>query len=440
MVEGACLQFAPFNPARSVSKNCAKEAQDLLDRLRPSVASRMRNESSAVDFFRAESAIAPQTLTRRRGSGYNEAMQNHPHNLSASANSSAADRNTLGGSAADSNAEAQLRLRAGKLALGLGVLIFFGKWVAYFVTGSTAVYSDAMESVVNVTAGLMLLYSLHIADRPADRDHPYGHGKIEFFSSGIEGAMICFAAVLIFVEAVRSLVEHRTIERVDYGLLILIVASVCNGLLGLYLIRTGQHTKSVALVADGKHLLTDVYTSFGVVGGLFAIWITDWVWLDPLIALGMSGLILSEGGKLVREAIRGLMDEADRDLLEKFVAVLETKREPWHIDVHGLRVWRSGRLHHLDLHLCLPRYFDIEREHQINDALEAVIFQELGVEGEGIFHFDPCRPRQCAACKMSDCQLRSAAFVQRPPITLESATRGDETLDAGIPVSHLGAS
>lgn len=354
-------------------------------------------------------------------------MRNRPQNSSADVSAAV-------------QSEKQLRLRAGKLALVLGVLIFLGKWVAYFITGSTAVYSDAMESVVNVTAGLMLLYSLYVAERPADSDHPYGHGKIEFFSSGIEGAMICFAAVLIFIEAVRSLVEQRQIERVDYGLLILIVASVCNGALGLYLLRTGKRTKSVALIADGKHLLTDVYTSFGVIGGLFAIWLTGWVWLDPLIALAMSGLILNEGWKLVREAIRGLMDEADRELLEKLVSILEAKREPWHIDVHGLRAWRSGRTHHLDFHLCLPRYFDIEREHQINDALEAAILQELGVEGEGIFHFDPCRPRHCVTCKMSDCKLRSAPFQSRPPITLESATREDETLDGGIPVSQLGGS
>lgn len=373
-----------------------------------------------------------QTLTRGFVPGYNVRMQNSSSQKIAPAN--AADSLT------GTREETRLRLRAGRFALGLGILIFVGKWIAYFITGSTAVYSDAMESVVNVTAGVMLLYSLHIAELPADRDHPYGHGKVEFFSAGIEGAMICFAAVLIALEAVRSLLEHRSIENIDYGFLILVAASVCNGLLGLYLIRTGKRTQSIALIADGKHLLTDVYTSFAVIGGLLAIWFTKWLWLDPLIAFAMSGLVLVEGWKLMRHAIGGLMDEADPDLLKRLVAVLEANREPWHIDVHSLRVRRSGRLHHLDLHLCLPRYFDIEREHQINDELETAVFQELGVEGEAIFHFDPCRPRQCVTCMVSDCKIRSAPFEYRPPITLESATREDETLDAGIPVSKLGAS
>lgn len=373
-----------------------------------------------------------QTLTRSFAHGYNGIMPKSPLQNIASAGAPDSPERV--------STETRWRLRAARFALGLGVLIFVGKWIAYFITGSTAVYSDAMESVVNVAAGVMLLYSLRVAERPADHDHPYGHGKVEFFSAGMEGAMICFAAVLIALEAVRSLLEHRTLENLDFGFLILIVASVCNGLLGMYLIRTGQRTQSIALIADGKHLLVDVYTSFAVVGGLLAIWLTQWLWLDPLIAFTMSGLILVEGWKLMRHAIGGLMDEADPDLLHRLVGVLEAKREPWHIDVHGLRAWRSGRLHHLDLHLCLPRYFDIEREHQINDALEAVIFKELGVEGEAIFHFDPCRPRQCATCMIFDCKIRSAPFEQRPPITLESATREDETLDAGIPVSQLGES
>ncbi len=367
--------------------------------------------------------------------GYNEAMQN---TLPTSATKTHAVPSSSAN--AKTQQETQLRLRAGKLALALGILIFIGKWIAYFLTESMAVYSDAMESVVNVTAGLMLLYSLRIAERPADHDHPYGHGKIEFFSAGIEGAMICFAAVLICLEAVRSLVEHRRIEHLDAGFLILAVASVCNGLLGLYLLRIGKSTHSIALVADGKHLLADVYTSIAVLGGLLAIWMTGWLWLDPLIAFAMSGLILFEGGKLVRSAIAGLMDEADPNILERFVSAIEAHRAPWHIDVHSLRVRRSGRRHHLDMHLCLPRYFDIEREHQINDALERMLFQALGVEGEAIFHFDPCRPRQCSTCMMSDCKLRSAPFEGRSPITLESATREDETLDGGIPVSQLGAS
>ncbi len=335
-----------------------------------------------------------------------------------------------------SDSDQGLRMRAGAMALGIGILIFAGKWLAYFLTGSTAVYSDAMESVVNVVAGGMLIYSLRVAARPPDHDHPYGHGKVEFFSAGVEGTMISFAAFLIFMEAGRGFLEGREVKAIDQGLWILMIAAVLNGALGMFLVRTGRKTNSLALIADGKHLLTDVYTSLGVVGGLIGIWITGWKLIDPIVAALMGLLILREGSNLIREAVRGLMDEADDDLLEEVVRVLGAERKVWHIDFHSLRVWRSGHFYHVDMHVEIPRYYDIERQHEINEELEVMILDGMKVPGEAIFHFDPCRPRLCTMCAIEDCAIREAQFEAPSPVTLMTATREDEALDTGIPLSE----
>jgi cation diffusion facilitator family transporter len=327
-------------------------------------------------------------------------------------------------------------LRAGRLALGLGLLVFLGKLGVYAATGSTAVLSDALESIVNVVAAGLLLYSLIVAARPADRDHPYGHGKVEFFSSGVEGALIAVAAILILAEATRALWVGAEVRHLDAGLIGLAALTVVNAWLGLSLIRTGRRAHSVALVADGQHILTDVWTSVGVLIGLLAVRLTGWVALDPLVAIAVAMNILRMGWKLVRQAVGGLMDEADEGSLQQVAAALEAHRRPWWIDVHGLRTFGSGALRHTDFHLAVPRFFDAERLHQVHDELRRVVTEATGMLGDVIVHFDPCRPRQCSSCAMPDCPVRASACQSTTPITSERAARGDERLDSGDPVSR----
>jgi cation diffusion facilitator family transporter len=331
--------------------------------------------------------------------------------------------------------ETAIRLRAGSIALVAGVAIFAGKLAAYFYTGSTAVLSDAMESVVNVVAAGLLLYSMAVAVRPADRDHPYGHGKVEFFSAGVEGTLIAVAALLILVEAVRALITGPEVRHIDAGLLMVSVLTGVNALLGVYLIRTGKRTRSLALVADGQHVLTDVVTSIGVLLGLAAVWLTGWSIFDPLVAIGVALNILRTGWKLLRRAVGGLMDEADEQLLTRMAGALEKERIPAWIDVHGMRAWGSGAVLHTDLHLAVPRYLDAERLHRIHEDVRRVILGATGMPGDVIVHFDPCRPRQCPSCTMPDCPIRERRFVSRRPIDAEAATRGDEMLDSGAPMS-----
>jgi cation diffusion facilitator family transporter len=333
-----------------------------------------------------------------------------------------------------------LRLRAGRLSLAVGIVVFVGKLGAFAFTGSTAVLSDALESVVNVVAAGLLLWSLAVAARPADSSHPYGHGKVEFFSAGVEGTLIGVAAALIGVEAVKELLAGPAIRNADLGLLLVTALTGLNAALGLYLVRVGRRTHSLSLQADGQHVLADVVTSVGVVVGLGAVWLTGWAYLDPLVAIAVALNILRTGFLLLRQAVGGLMDEADTEILVRMAEALEQARPPHWIDVHGMRSWRSGHVQHADLHMAVPRYFDADRLHQIDEEVSAILLAATGLPGDVIVHFDPCRPRQCPGCAMPACPVRSAPFEKREPFSLERVIRGDETLDAGRPLPALGQS
>ena len=321
------------------------------------------------------------------------------------------------------------RLSAGRLSLAVGALVFAAKVAAWIVTGSVAVFSDAMESIVNVVAALLLVWSLRMAAQPADRDHPYGHGKAEFLSVGIEGALIIVAAVLIGVQALRDLVVGGAPQRLDTGIAIVAGASLLNAGLGLHLLRTGRRTRSLALVADGRHILTDVWTSAGVLVGLIAVELTGRLWLDPLVALAVAANIVRVGWQLVSRAVGGLLDEADEALLAKLAAALEASRRPEWIDVHGLRAWRSGAEAHVDLHLVVPRYFDAERLHHVQEAVEAQLQQAAAMPAEAVVHFDPCRAHECPRCAMPACPVRAAPLEARRVIDAAYATRADADVE-----------
>lgn len=317
------------------------------------------------------------------------------------------------------------RLRAGGAAAAVAVAVFVVKLAAFGFTGSAAIFSDAMESVVNVVAAGMLVLSLVVAARPADSDHPYGHGKIEYFSAGIEGAMIAVAAALIMLQAGHALLAGRTPQRLDLGLALLVLAGAANAALGYWLLRVGRQARSPALVADARHALADVWTSAGVLVGLALVRVTGWNVLDPLLAFGVAGLVLREGWRLVRDAIHGLMDAADDTLLDAITGSLERARQPDWIDVHGLRAWRSGANLHVDLHLVVPCYRDAQALHAIHDRVESTVLAPASGAGDAIVHFDPCAPRYCPGCSVSPCPVRAGSYAARAVLDRTRATRTD---------------
>ena len=321
--------------------------------------------------------------------------------------------------------DARIRLRAGLISLVVAVLMLAAKYQAYRMTGSTAVLSDALESIVNVVAAVFALGGLLFAGRPADRNHPYGHGKIEFFSAAFEGGLIAFASVVIVYEAGRILIAGAEVRQIGSGVVIVLVTGLVNLVLGWYLVRTGRRYQSLTLVADGKHVISDFWTSAGVVVGLLLVHLTGRAWLDPLVALLVALWLMWTGFKLVRHAAGGLLDEEDPVLLSRVLNALQTYVGHGVIRVHHLRAIRSGRFHHVEAHLVVPEFWSVERAHDVSEEVAARVIVDLGVEGEMVFHTDPCHRTYCAVCDLEDCAIRREPFLKVTPLTLEEAVQPD---------------
>ncbi len=327
--------------------------------------------------------------------------------------------------AASVEQDARIRVRAGILSLGLSIVLLAAKYQAYRMTGSTAILSDALETIVNVVAALFALGGLVFAGRPADRNHPYGHGKIEFFSAAFEGGLIAFAAVVIVYEVGQSLLAGPEVRRLGVGVLIVAAAGLVNLGLGLYLLRTGRRYQSLTLIADGKHVLSDFWTSVGIVLGLGLVQLTGIAWLDPMVALGVALSLMWTGFRLVRHAAGGLLDEEDPALLSRVLNALQGYVGHGVIRVHHLRAIRSGRFHHVEAHLVVPEFWSVEQAHDVAEDVAARVIRDLGVEGEMVFHTDPCHRIYCAVCDLEDCPIRREPFRNVTPLTLEEAVQPD---------------
>jgi cation diffusion facilitator family transporter len=332
-----------------------------------------------------------------------------------------------------SNPFVPLRKRAALISLSIGSGMLVMKMGAYFLTHSAAIFSDALESVVHVAATSMAMYSVLLSARPADESHPYGHGKIEFFSAGFEGAMIILAAFAIIYQVVPEVVAGPELKKLDVGILFTLAASIINLVLGTYLIRTGKRTNSLTLVADGKHVLTDSYTSFGVVAGLGLVLLTGWDLLDPLMAIAVALNILVSGYRLLRVSVGGLMDEAHPETLKKILSIVLRDRTPAWIDLHHLRAWRSGELYHVDFHLTIPFYWSVDKAHAFQKKALESIAQELGTGSQVLIHPDPCIPALCCSmCQVSPCAERQHEFVSRREWTVATVTGPEAYLQKAV--------
>ncbi|WP_317163483.1 cation diffusion facilitator family transporter [Sediminibacterium soli] len=302
----------------------------------------------------------------------------------------------------------------------LSVVLFLAKIIAYQITHSLAILTDALESIVNVIAGFIGLYSLYVAGKPRDLDHPYGHGKAEFVSAAIEGGLIVAAGVMIVYETVLNFIAHKPIEQLDSGLWLIAATALLNFIAGSVCLRMGRKNNSLALTASGKHLQTDTYTTFGIIAGLLLMLFTKLYWFDSLIALGMSTIVIYNGYRIVRASLAGIMDEADIQLLKKFVRILNENRPPSWIDLHNLRVIKYGSLLHVDCHFTLPWYLNLKEAHKEIDLLTDLIKKEFGDAIELFIHTDPCLPESCPLCIKTDCPVRQHPFERKVEWTLEN--------------------
>ncbi len=324
----------------------------------------------------------------------------------------------------------KLRMRMILLSFAVSLALMGLKFLTYHITHSSAVLSDALESIINVVASAFAALSIWMAAKPPDPEHPYGHGKIEYFSAGFEGALIVCAAFGIFFTGIMHLRNPYPLPHLELGVIILIGATIVNLLLGIGLLHTGKRTDSIALAADGRHIITDVYTSAAVVAGLALVYWTGWIWLDGTIACLVGLHILFTGGQLVRQSFARLMDASDPDLLDRIAGLLESNRRPVWIDIHQLRAWRAGNLVHIDLHLVLPDAMTLDQAHDESHALEALLMDHFHGNAGVLVHMDPCSAAHCPICRQQACQMRARKANPPQPWNRMSLVRSQNVGDA----------
>ncbi len=298
-------------------------------------------------------------------------------------------------------------------------MLFIAKIIAYYLTHSLAILTDALESIVNVLAGIIGLYSLYVAAKPKDIEHPYGHGKAEFISAASEGGLVIAAGIYILYETIQNFINQQPVEQLDKGLLLISITAVMNYTAGFFAEKIGKKNKSLALQASGRHLKIDTYSTLVITATLIIMLATKLFWLDKIVALIMSLVIMFNGYSIIRQSLAGIMDEADKELLSDLIKLMNTnRRESW-IDVHNLRVIKYGIVLHIDCHLTVPWYLNIIEAHNETESLAALIKQEFSDAVEMFVHTDACvPPLSCTICIKHDCNVRQHALEKRLEWTL----------------------
>lgn len=316
--------------------------------------------------------------------------------------------------------KAKHNLQVQKWVAAISVVLFAIKLTAYFLTHSLAILTDALESIVNVVAGGIGLYSLYIAAKPSDEEHPYGHGKAEYVSAAIEGTLIAMAGLIILYETILSFSNHKEVHELDSGLLLIGITAFINYVTGYICLRIGKKNQSLALVASGKHLQTDTYSTIAVIIGLVVILFTRLYWIDQLIAIVLALYILYNGYTIIRQSLAGIMDEQDMQLLKEIVITLNQNRKVNWVDLHNFRIIKYGAQLHIDCHLTVPWYLNVHEAHKEVDALTDLLRESFGNTIEFFVHTDGCLPFSCPLCQKQDCTVRQHPFEKKVEWTLEN--------------------
>ncbi|MCY7348454.1 MAG: cation diffusion facilitator family transporter [Pyrinomonadaceae bacterium] len=275
------------------------------------------------------------------------------------------------------------------LSIAAAVTTIALKVTAYYLTGSVGLLSDALESVINLVAAGVALYIIKIAAAPPDDDHAFGHDKAEYFASGIEGTLIFFAAVGIIYTAVPRLFAPQPVENISFGLVVSFVATLINLVVGIILIKVGNHHRSIVLEADGKHLITDVWTSVGVILGVVIVSLTGWLVLDAVIALIVALNIVWTGFQLIKRSALGLMDTAiSPETIKEIISVLDNYVEKQGINYHALRTRQSGARHFISVHILVPDEWTVQKGHDLTEEIELEICRVVP-ESTVFTHLEP---------------------------------------------------
>jgi cation diffusion facilitator family transporter len=307
---------------------------------------------------------------------------------------------------AGARSESSVKLKVQRRIVLFSLLLFLAKIVAYLLTNSVAVLTDALESIVNVTTGFITLYSISVAIKPRDKNHPFGHGKIESLSASLEGIMIIIAGLVIMYEAVRRFFDPAAVQQLDVAIIITGVAGLLNYIVGALSIKTGRKHNSIALISGGKHLQSDAYSTAGLIVGLLVIIVTGQIWIDSVIAIIFGVIIILTGIRILKETTSTLMDEADMVHLQDVVVALSDNRSKNWIEVHNLRLVKYGDSVHIDCDLTLPWYMNIRDAHRESDLLKQTVAQETGLPSDMTIHTDACYPALCRVCPIENCHAR----------------------------------
>ncbi|MCO6498334.1 MAG: cation transporter [Chitinophagaceae bacterium] len=314
-------------------------------------------------------------------------------------------------------------IRIQRWVLLLAILLFSVKVIAWFFTNSLAIFSDALESIVNILAGAVGLYSISLASKPRDSDHPYGHGKAEFISAAFESFFILIAGLYIIYRAIEGFFYPEELGQLSTGIILMVATAVINYIGGYYCEVKGKKNQSLQLIAAGKHLKTDTYSTMAIVIGLVLIKVTGIVHLDGVVAILAALFIIFTGIRMMRISIGGMMDEADKKLLERMVALLNEKRNENWIDLHNMRVIRYGSTLHCDCHLTVPWYLNVREAHEEVTQLRKVIEEEFGTSVEMFVHTDPCMDYSCRICSKVNCHVRKHPMEKKIVWTVDNIVR-----------------
>ena len=290
---------------------------------------------------------------------------------------------------------------AARWAIVVGFVGFGLKLTGWLLTSSDAVFSDALESIVNIVASIGAFLALKYAERPPDEEHPYGHGPMEFVSALFEGVLVAVAGMVILTHCAESIYRGRgELQQLDLGLVFVFASAVLNGIAGFVLLKVGRSMGSAALEGDGKHLLSDLVTTFAVIGGLIAVRITGLAWIDTAVAFGVGVLLLVVGARVALKGLSSIIGEQDAEDHKRIVTVLERHKqggEPRICSYASVRHRHQGRTHFVDMHLRVPRGMTVAESHDVASRLEREVLDAVG-EGTATAHMEPCGDAACPRC------------------------------------------
>jgi len=295
--------------------------------------------------------------------------------------------------------------------LVVGFLLFIIKFITFFLTNSVLVLSDALESIVNLIAGAIGLYSLNLSSVPKDNNHPYGHGKVEFLTSGIEGSLIFFAGLMIIYESTERLRFPSSIQKLDFGWFLIITTSLVYGFLGFYVKNKGIIKRNLQLISSGQHLITDAISTIAVSIGMLIIFFTNFIWLDSILGILVGVYILFPSYGIIRSAIAGIMDESDKELILQFIDLMKNNKKDSWIDFHNLKILKNGSVIHVDVHLTLPYYWTVQQASREILNIERLIKNEFGEMAECSIQIDACTENFCQFCTINDCNVRKMPLL-----------------------------